>query len=196
MSPHCDLDLQDSKHIFPQDTLANDAASPYQVWLENVPKFWRYHPDKHSLILLTVAVTLTLNAVIWFFSQDQTKFGCKQTNIWEDIVEIVIFFISPHCDLDTEDSEPILLHDTLPHDKIPPYQVWLKMVEQFRRYPDKIQHMDRTNRQDGESDSNIYSPNPTPIQEGGGGGIIKWSVRLKKISRVWYKPWTLFVLSS
>ena len=32
MRPCCDLDLEDSKLFFPHDTLAHDAASPYQVW--------------------------------------------------------------------------------------------------------------------------------------------------------------------
>ena len=36
------------------------------------------------------------------------------------------------------------LPDNLPRNDTPPYQVWLKMVEQFRRYrPDKIKHTDR-----------------------------------------------------
>ena len=36
------------------------------------------------------------------------------------------------------------LPDNLPRNDTPPYQVWLKMVERFRRYrPDKIEHMDR-----------------------------------------------------
>ena len=34
--------------------------------------------------------------------------------------------------------------DNLPRNDTPPYQVLLKMVEQFRRYhPDKIEHTDR-----------------------------------------------------
>ena len=31
ISPHCDPELEDSKPIFLQDTLAHDDASPYQV---------------------------------------------------------------------------------------------------------------------------------------------------------------------
>ena len=35
-----------------------------------------------------------------------------------------IFHISPHCDLDIEDSVPIFPHDTSPHDNnTPPYKV-------------------------------------------------------------------------
>ena len=36
------------------------------------------------------------------------------------------------------------LPDNLPRNDALPYQVWLKMVERFRRYrPDKIEHTDR-----------------------------------------------------
>ena len=67
----------------------------------------------------------------------EMKFGCKWTNSLEDIVKIVKFgYISPR-DLDTEDSEPIFLHDTSPRDNTPPYQVWFtkkQVIERFRRY--------------------------------------------------------------
>ena len=49
MSPHCDTELEDSKPIFLHDTLANDVASPYQVWLQKVQQLRRCHPDEHSL---------------------------------------------------------------------------------------------------------------------------------------------------
>ena len=49
MSLHCDLELEDSKPVLLQDTLANDDASPYQVWLQKVQQLRRYHPDEHSL---------------------------------------------------------------------------------------------------------------------------------------------------
>ena len=99
-------------------------------------------------------MTLTLNAVIKFYRKTpwlimlyyQTKFGCKRTSSLEDIVEIVKFdYISPHCDLDIDDREPVFfLSDNLPPDNTPQYQVWFKMVERFRRYcSDKIGHMDR-----------------------------------------------------
>ena len=48
--------------------------------------------------------------------------------------------ISPHCNLDLEDSEPILLHDILSLDNTPPYQVWLKMVVWCRRYQSMCLH--------------------------------------------------------
>ena len=41
----------------------------------------------------------------------QTKSGCKGTSSLEARVEIAIFYYkSLHCDLDTEDSEPLFLH--------------------------------------------------------------------------------------
>ena len=36
MSPHCDLDHEDSKPIISHDTLAHDDASPYHVWLQKI----------------------------------------------------------------------------------------------------------------------------------------------------------------
>ena len=49
VSPHCDLDLEDIKPIFLHDTLAQDDAPLYQVWLQNVQQLSRYQPDEHSL---------------------------------------------------------------------------------------------------------------------------------------------------
>ena len=81
------------------------------------------------------------------------------TKVWlqtdQHIVEIVIFdYESLRCDLEIEDSEPLFLHDTPPHNNTPPYQVWLKMVERFRRhYLDKLRHTDRW--MDGQTDEVI-----------------------------------------
>ena len=41
MSPHCDLDLEDSKETFSNDILAHDDASPYQIWQQKVGQFRR-----------------------------------------------------------------------------------------------------------------------------------------------------------
>ena len=121
---------------------------------------------------------MALNAVIQFFCRTllllilyyQTKFDCKWTSSLENITEIVIFgYISPCCDFVIEDTEPIFLHDTLPHVNTPPYQSLVKTDEQFRTYhSDKIRHMDR--RTDRRSDSNTP---PSPIYTLGGGGVIK-----------------------
>ena len=49
------------------------------------------------------------------------KFDCKKIDSSVDMVEIFIFdYLSPHCDLDLEDSKPIFLHDTLVHDNASP----------------------------------------------------------------------------
>ena len=70
----CDLDLECSNQIFPQDTPAYDAVLSNQVWLQSGKQFRRYNKKKQS-----------------YFD-----------------------YISPHCDHNIEDSEPIFLHDTLP----------------------------------------------------------------------------------
>ena len=83
------------------------------------------------------AVTQFLHKTLWLTMFYQTKFGCKWTSRLGDIVQIVSFihfYISPHCDLDIEDSDSIFLHDTPPHDNTPLYPVSLKMIEHFRRY--------------------------------------------------------------
>ena len=41
--------------------------------------------------------------------------------------------MSPHCDLDLADRNPIFSHNTPAHDHAPPYQVQLNKVEQFRK---------------------------------------------------------------
>ena len=38
MSPHCSLELEDSKPILLLDTVAHNGASQYQVWLQTVPQ--------------------------------------------------------------------------------------------------------------------------------------------------------------
>ena len=60
MSPHCDLELEDSKPIFLHDTLAHDNAWPYQDWLQKVQQLRRYHPDEHPPEFWTFPVTLNL----------------------------------------------------------------------------------------------------------------------------------------
>ena len=63
------------------------------------------------------------------------KFGCKKISSTVDMVRTVISdYLSPHCDLDHEDSEPIFLQDTLAHDEASSYQVWLQKVQQLSRY--------------------------------------------------------------
>ena len=66
-------------------------------------------------------------------------------------------YISPRCDLNHEDCEPVFLHDIPAYDSTPPYQVWFKTVERFKRYrPDKI-------RTHGQNNSNIATPSPIYI---------------------------------
>ena len=67
------------------------------------------------------------------------RFGCKKIRSPANMVVTVTFDqMSPHCDPELEDCKPIFLHDTLAHDVASPYQVWLKKVQQPRRYhPDE-----------------------------------------------------------
>ena len=78
MSPHCDLELEDSKPVFLHGTLAHDDASPNQVWLQKVKQLRRYRPGEHSLdFFLTFSVTLM---------HHHTKFGSKRLINSEDII--------------------------------------------------------------------------------------------------------------
>ena len=62
------------------------------------------------------------------------KFGRKKIGSSTDMVETVISdYMSPHCDLELEDSKPIFLHDTLANDDASPYQVRLQKAQQQRR---------------------------------------------------------------
>ena len=56
-----------------------------------------------------------------------TMFGCKRFKYSGDM-EWSYFFqnVSPHCDLDLENRNPNVLHDTPGHDDTPTYQVSLK----------------------------------------------------------------------
>ena len=93
MSPRCDLELEDSKPIFLLDTLANDDASPYQVWLQNVQQLRRYRPEEHSLKFWTFPVALldhnrpiqSLHKTIQLMMMcHQTTFSCKRISSSDD----------------------------------------------------------------------------------------------------------------
>ena len=55
---HCDLDLEGSNPILPQDTPAFDAVLSNQVWLQVGQQFIRYSKNSHILIIYVLAVTL------------------------------------------------------------------------------------------------------------------------------------------
>ena len=60
------------------------------------------------------------------------KSGCRKISSSVDMVETVIHdYMSPHCDLELEDSKSVFSHDTPAHDDTPPYQVWLQKVLQL-----------------------------------------------------------------
>ena len=55
----CDLDLERSNHVFPQDTPAYDDVLSNQVWLQTKQQFRRYSKYSHILNIKALAVTLT-----------------------------------------------------------------------------------------------------------------------------------------
>ena len=81
----CDLDVESSNPIFPQDIPACDAVLSNQVWLQMDQQFRRYSKNSHILILFALTVTLTLKIVNQFFLMTHrlmiihhhTKFGKK-----------------------------------------------------------------------------------------------------------------------
>ena len=82
MSPHFDLNLEDSKPIILHDTLAPNDASLYIIWLQMLQQFIKYHPMKHWMKFWTFTVTLTLNTelqsfhkTLKFLMYHQTEFG-------------------------------------------------------------------------------------------------------------------------
>ena len=91
----CDLDLECSNPIFPQDTLAYDALLLNQVWLQKDEQFKTYRGNSHILIIKALAMTLTSQTVNQFFClifllmtlHDHTKFGSKVICGSEDIIQ-------------------------------------------------------------------------------------------------------------
>ena len=75
MTPHCNLDLEDSK-TFSHLTLAHNNAFPYYVWSQKVKSFRKYHPGKQSMIFWTFAVTLTLTLKTAKHTFHKTLGGC------------------------------------------------------------------------------------------------------------------------
>ena len=88
----CDLDLEHSNTIFPQDTPAFDAVLSNQVWLQTDQKFRRHSKSNYILIIEAHVVTLTFKIVNQFFCKThclmiihhQTKLGKKKVflNSW------------------------------------------------------------------------------------------------------------------
>ena len=102
ISPHYDPKFEDSKPILVHDTLANDVASPYKVWLQEVPQLRRYCPDEHLMEFWTFSVTLTLTTTeIQSFHKTihltmmhhKTKFSCKRISSSDKILKSCILII-------------------------------------------------------------------------------------------------------
>ena len=85
LSPHRDLELEDSKSIFLHDTRVHDGASPYQVWLQKLQRLRRYRWVEHSLECLTVPVTLTLTTT------EQSNLFTRQSSSWLGAIKPIYF---------------------------------------------------------------------------------------------------------
>ena len=72
---HCDLALECSTLIFPQDTLSYDRLSLDHIWLPKNQQFRRY--SSHILIVWALAVTLTLKTA--------NKFSAWHSALWSYI---------------------------------------------------------------------------------------------------------------
>ena len=111
-----------------------------------MPREQWYRRHKDSIKFWTFTVILTLKTTIWFLYNalqliilyHPIKSGYKNISVSADRVETVIFNqMSPPCDPELEDQQTNLLaelHDTLAHDVASPYQVWLQVIPQLRKY--------------------------------------------------------------
>ena len=92
----------------------------------------------------TLAVTMTLKTASHYFHWTlsfmvvylKAVFGwAKKNNSSENILLLqasYLYYTNPHCDLDLEDSNPMFTQDTPTHNHVPPLQVWLQKLQQFR----------------------------------------------------------------
>ena len=111
--------------IFVSYELLHNDLSQYKVWKQNdcdlEDNIWT------NINILTFTVTLTLNAVIHFSSQDILAYDdVSSDEVWlpwnQNIVES---HMSPRCDLHLEESNNNKIpHDTLAHDASAPYHIW------------------------------------------------------------------------
>ena len=107
--------------------LANkNSKSAHALWLPWDHWYRRYGIHKESIMFWTFTVTLTLKTTIQFLHKTfqlmmmyhLIKFGCRKTSSSMHIAETVIFdYMSPHCDLELEDSKPIFSRETLAYDE-------------------------------------------------------------------------------
>ena len=69
----CDLDLEHSNPIFPQNTPVYVAVLSNHVCLQTDQHFRKYSRNSHILIIKVITVTLTLKMVKQFFAQHSTS---------------------------------------------------------------------------------------------------------------------------
>ena len=123
-------ELEDSKSIFFHDSLAQDDASPYQVWLQNISSCGD---------IIQMNSHWSSEPFLWshqsnqIFSQDNPPYDdvpSKPVKLQKNqhfrwyIKKAYFHNIIINCDLDFEESKPIFLKDNLAHNDASPYQVW------------------------------------------------------------------------
>ena len=83
--------------------------------------------------ILSLCFDLDLERSNPIFQQDSLAYDAinqlwlqtdQQFRRYSETSQILIIYMSPRCDLDIEDSEPISPHDKSPHDNTPSYQIW------------------------------------------------------------------------
>ena len=94
--------LQQQQQNFPHDTLAHNAASPYQIWQQNVQWFRKKSPGKTFIDILNLLCDLEIERSNPIFQQDtlaldavlSNQFGCKPTSTLKDTAEIIIWALA------------------------------------------------------------------------------------------------------
>ena len=135
-SPTVTLTLKIGTHTFCITLrVMYDDTPTYQVQFRKAEWFRRYYPDKYSLKIWTLTVSLTFSTAIKkiFVTQHSSSWWCTTVpNLvakGSEVQEIwKLFFenLSPHCDLDLVDRN--FSHDTPGHHDAPSHQVWLHTV--------------------------------------------------------------------
>ena len=146
MSLHCLLDLEDGNPFFFFSFFLFFAWHSSLWWCITITSLFTNGSDIQK-ISSSQTLTEILNIPCGFhhsnpvfpldtLAYEQTRFDCKQIISSKATVETVIFwlYISPHCHLDLDDTNPIFSHENPAHYQAPPYQVWLWNVQQFRRH--------------------------------------------------------------
>ena len=133
MSPQCDLDLEDRKPLFLHDTLTNDDASPYHLWLQKVQQLGYNCPDEHLLEFWTFLWPWPWPQLsIPIFSQDNPAYNYVPSKpslvVWGSAVQkiyqkVIVWLYDPSLYPWPWRQQINLSEDNLGHDDASPYQI-------------------------------------------------------------------------